>query len=132
MDSTLPTQTNMTSIGQWAIARLQAEAKEQLALFFHDDTGDETKEKLPFIGPMRDPQVVESKEPEPEPEPVTLDRPQLSVGRYRGAYGKLHGTLCLDLNQMHFEEQITNKTKWSLRYNELKSLRKVSMTPLLM
>ena len=125
MKSAFATLTNLTFLGQWAIARLQAEAKEQLSLFLNEETMDDTKDAIPFIGPMRDPQAVEGKKPQSDQ--GRRDRPELSVGRYRGVYSKGSGTLCLDLNQMHFEAQMTGSPKWSLRYDELKSLRKVSV-----
>ena len=121
--------SNKATLGQWAIARLQAEAKEQLSLFLHDEENDGAKDEVPFIGPARDPQTAETDElPANE---KRSDRPELSVGRYRGVYGKGNGTLCLDLNQMHFEAQMTGSPKWSLRYDELKSLRKVRSTLLI-
>jgi hypothetical protein len=89
----------------------------------HDEAVDDTRDDVPFIGPMRDPQVVPREEPDSDT--VTHDRSKLSLGRYRGSYGKRNGMLRLDLNQMHFEAEMTGSPKWSLRYSKLKSVRKV-------
>jgi hypothetical protein len=125
MGNLFASPTNIASLGHWAIARLQAEAREQLSLFLHEEAPDEAKDEVPFIGPRRDPRAVQIEEPDSVP--LTRDRLNLSVGRYRGSYGKCNGTLCLDINQVHFEAQVTGSPAWSLRYRELKAMRKVSL-----
>ena len=113
---------------QWAIARLQAEAREQLANLIHKPTIDETKDKLrdavPFIGPVRDPNGTRINQSS-DLERQRSQRPNLGLGRYRGVHNKRSGTLCLNLHQMHFEAELTGSSQWSLRYEEVKSLRKV-------
>ena len=117
----------MTLSGQWAIARLQAEAKEQLANILREPTkesSDATKDETPFIGPSPDPNAVQIKDQDSEQE--SAKRPNLKLGRYRGVYTKRNGTLCLNLNRMHFETQLTGTSPFRLKYSQLKSLRKVA------
>ena len=113
---------------EWAIARLQAEAREQLANLIQKPTIDETKDKLPdavpFIGPAPDPNAIRINQ-SPNSEQQRPKRPNLGLGRYRGVHNKRSGTLCLNLDQMHFEVELTGSSPWSLRYEEVKSLRKV-------
>ncbi|KAK3709339.1 hypothetical protein LTR37_010900 [Vermiconidia calcicola] len=114
--------------GQWAIARLQAEAKEQLLQIPHESATDPTGKQMPFIGPVRDSQNGQtgSGRLEPAPERDGSRRPEIGIGRYHGIHAKRHGTLCLGLDGVFFEAHLTGSRKWSLRYSDLKSLRKLA------
>jgi hypothetical protein len=123
----LPALTNVALLGQWAIARLQAEAKEQLANLLRKPTKDSsraTKDEVPFIGPSPDPNAVQINDQDSEQE--SAKRPNLRLGSYSGVYSKRNGTLYLNLNQMHFETQLTGTSSFHLKYSQLKSLRKVA------
>ena len=114
-----------TSLGEWAVARLQAEAAQHLQESAHSasdaDVKDRADTKEPFVGPMPDPcnsQKTASERDEAQ-------KRAIRVGRYHCIYEKVHGNLCLDAEGVQFEKHLTASEKWRLKYTELKSVQKV-------
>ena len=111
--------------GEWAIARLQAEAAHQLkdlSLAAPEVTAqDPPVTKQPFVGPMRDPKMTQDTN---EQESAARKAP-IRLGRYHCTYEKVHGNLSLDTEGIYFELHLTATEKWKLRYTELKSVQKV-------
>ena len=93
-------------LGEWAIARLQAEAAQQL-----NDLRDEPKT-----------------EPDTAQQASEAQKDPIRLGRYHCTYEKAHGNLSLDTEGVFFELHLTAKEKWRLKYTELKSVQKVSST----
>ena len=91
-------------LGEWAIARLQAEAAQQL-----NDLKD-------------DPQV----KPDTAAQASEAHKDPIRLGRYHCTYEKAHGNLSLDTEGVFFELHLTAKEKWRLKYTELKSVQKVN------
>ena len=102
------------------MARLQAEAKEQLASLLNGPSEDWTNDDAPLVGPAAELMAVHTKDSQ------HTRHSSLSFGRYHGVYSKHNGILCLNLNDMHFEVQRTGNSQWNLKYDEVKSLRKVA------
>ncbi len=95
--------TNDRVLGEWAIARLQAEAAQHLndASYATSNTTKTTTEQG----------SVARKDP-------------IRLGRYHCTYGKIQGNLSLDTDGIYFELHLTAKEKWRLNYTELKSVQK--------
>ncbi len=104
--------------GQWAIARLQAEATQQLRAM--PNHSDQPPANAPFVGPARDPSILQ---PISETKPSTAEATR--VGRYHCIHQKRHGNLCLTTEAVSFEMHLTANEKWRLRYDELKSMQKI-------
>ena len=116
------------SPGEWAVARLQAEAAQHLQKIPRaastvdvNDVNDDSIAEEPFIGPMRDPRIIQNTAPQRS----GAQKEAIRIGRYHCVSGNLHGNLCLDTEGVHFEMHLTASEKWRLTYAELKSVQKV-------
>ena len=116
------------SSGEWAIARLQAEAAQHLRKQPHTasdvDVNDLFVAEEPFIGPDRDRRDTQNT----TPQRIGAQKKAIRVGRYHCIYGNHHGNLCLDAEGVHFEVHLTASQKWKLKYAELKSMQKVRLS----
>ena len=112
--------------GEWAIARLQAQAAQYLhkpsRAAFDVDMNDLSVAEEPFVGPIWDPHITHEKAPQRNGAQNEATR----VGRYHCISENLHGNLCLDTEGVYFEMHLTARQKWRLNYAELKSMQKVS------
>ena len=115
-------------LGEWAIARLQAEAAQHLPKPSHAavdmDVHDPPIVQEPFVGPTSDPSIV----PDAISQRNEAQDEVMKVGRYHCMSEKAHGNLCLDVEGVCFETRLTSKQKWKLNYAELKSMQKVRLS----
>ena len=113
-------------VGEWAIARLKAEAAQHLHDASHAAPVTTSKDppvaQPPLVGPIPDPKTTTHK---PEENSVAPNDP-VRIGRYHCIYGKVQGNLSLDTEGIYFELHLTAKEKWRLKYTDLKSVQKVS------
>ena len=116
--------------GDWAIARLQAEASQHLQTPSDAASDVEMNNRPvteePFIGPIQDHRITQHTAHQRN----GAEREVRRIGRYHCICESLHGNLCLDTAGVYFEIHLTAKQKWRLNYAELKSLQKVRLSRL--
>ena len=113
------------SPGEWAIARLQAEAAQHLQRTPRAasivDINDHSIAEEPFIGPMRDPRITQNTKSQRN----GAQKEAIRIGRYHCISGNLQGNLCLDTEGVQFEMHLIASEQWRLKYADLKSVQKV-------
>ena len=112
--------------GDWAIARLQAQAAQYL-------------QNSPFVAPdvdMNDTPIAEETSVgsfedtrtthDLTPQSNGSQNKVLRIGRYHCISENHHGNLSLNADGMYFETHLIAKQRWRLNYAELKSMQKAS------
>lgn len=104
---------------EWAITRLQTEAMQQL---------ETMREQIQYT------ETSCSQDSQTQQPPVQIKDDCTSpvrVGRYHCISEKRHGNLCLSTEKVSFENHLTSTERWSLNYEDLKSIEKAAGTSII-
>ncbi len=110
---------------EWAIARLQAEGTQQLQVLRdreNPSAADELKEDEESASKIDTPSAA-NRVTMAEKEEARA--PPMKIGRYHCIFAKQHGKLCLGTDQASFETTLPPSEKWSLRYEDMRTVSKV-------